>query len=153
MAMSESIFTPADLSEAEQYPTLGPAYFAARRVCEEAMVAFQAEHMKPLVEAFRQKVADELWTVIEDHLWNDTESNLQGKMWSMVDDLVEGILGDHRPWIVNQYALGERYDCKSIRKALALSIKDELGAAFHADLQDENERLRKELEDARRWGR
>jgi hypothetical protein len=141
-----SAFTESDIAEGEETPILGPAYFAARRVCEEAISAFEAEHMKPLVEKFKQSVADELWTVVENHLWNDTESNLQGKMWHMVDEIIEGILSDRKPWIVQRYALGKRYDLDQIRKALALSIKDQLGEAFHADLQEENEKLRKEIE-------
>jgi hypothetical protein len=139
-------FTESDMAEGEQYPTLGPAYFAARRVCEEAISAFEAEHMKPLVEKFQKSVADELWTVVENHLWNDTESNLQGKMWRMVDEIIKGILSGGPPWVAERYALGGRYDCDAIRKALALSIKDQLGEAFHADLQEENEKLRKEME-------
>jgi len=146
----ETVFTPEDFAEAERFTTLGPAYFSARRVCEQVMSAFEAEHMKPLVTAFRKEVESQLWESVHDHLWADTESNLQRTMWRMVDEIVHGILSDDRPWIAERYALGDRYDCAAIRKSLALSIKDELGATFAADLQAENEKLRKDLEWERR---
>lgn len=149
--MSETAFTSEDIAEGSSYGALGPAYFASRRVCEKAMEGFTAEHLKPLVKTVTDEFSEKLWTLVEDALWSDVEINLQGQMWRMVDEIVQGILSDHQPWIAKRYALGERYDCGEIRKALALSIKNELGAAFHADLQAENERLRKDLEDCRKW--
>ena len=149
--MTEQLITAQDIADGEQYRALGPAYFTSRRICEQATDGFTAEHLKPLVKTISDEFADKLWTLVEDALWSDTETNLQGRMWRMVDEIVQGILSDKHPWIAEKYALGERYDCEAIRKALALSIKDELGAAFHADLQAENERLRKDLEDCRRW--
>lgn len=149
--MSETAFTSEDIAEGSRYGNLGPAYFASRRVCEKAMEGFTAEHLKPLVKTVTDEFSEKLWALVEDALWSDVEMNLQGQMWRMVDEIVRGILSDSYPWIAVKYALGDRYDCGDVRKALALSIKDELGAAFHADLQTENERLRKDLEDCRKW--
>lgn len=150
MTETDEIFTAKDILDGHRHPTLGPVYFAARRICETAMAEFEAEHLKPLVEAFKKEVETQLWESIHDSIWSDTEMNLQGTMWRMVDEIVRCILSDNRPWISQQYALGERYDCEAIRKTLALSIKDELASAFHADLQVENEKLRKDLEWERR---
>lgn len=151
----EAVFTAEDIADGQRYLTLGPAYFAARRVCEKAMADFEAEHMKPLLKTITDEVSDKLLALVQDHLWSDAEMNLQGTMWRtmwrMVDEIVQGILSDHHPWIAQKYALHDRYDCAAIRKALALSIKDELAEAYHADLLAENEKLRKDLEWERRY--
>jgi hypothetical protein len=39
-------FTPDDLRQGEEHLTLGPAYFAARRVCQAQLEAFEAEHIQ-----------------------------------------------------------------------------------------------------------
>lgn len=81
-------------------------------------------------------------------LWSDAEMNLQGKSWRMVDEIVRGILSGEK-WLIERYALGDRYDCDKIREAVARHIPREIMQARIADLEAENERLRKDLGFAR----
>lgn len=145
--MSElpEIISDEDWSKSEGYDTLGPHYFTARRVCEEAMSGFTPEMMKPLIEEASKSFQDKLWEHIEDSLWCDTEMNLQGKMWHMIDDVVKAILGGNE-WAIKRYALGERYDCQSIRETLAKHIPEELQSARITDLEAEVKRLQESLE-------
>ena len=132
--MNNDTMTAKDIAEAEKYSSLGPAYFAARRICERAMVAFEAEHMKPLVEEFAKQVQDVLWDSVRDSLWSDVEMNLQGQMWDLVDNTVKALLTGER-WALERYALGSRYDCAAIRAAVASHIPKELQDPRIADLE------------------
>lgn len=147
----DTIFTEDDISQGEQYGTLGPGYFASRRICEKAMAEYEAHHLKPLVEKIGKEIVDDLWRTIEDCLWSDTELNLQGHMWRQVDEIVIAILSNEYPWIAKRYALGERYDCDKVRRSLAMSIRDELSLAINTDLEIENAQLRKEIEHLKRY--
>lgn len=132
--MNNDTMTPEDIAKAENYPSLGPAYYAAWRVCKRAMVAFEAEHMKPLVEEFAKQVQDVLWDSVRDSLWSDVEMNLQGQMWDLVDRTVKALLTGER-WALEKYALGSRYDCAAIRAAVASHIPKELQDLRIADLE------------------
>lgn len=140
--------TEEDWKFAESHTQLGPAYEFASRVCERHFEYFKDEHMDPLISAVVDQVREKLWESVEDHLWSDVEMNLQNKMWSAVDGIVEGILGG-RPWVFNRYVTGERYNCEEIRKTLAAYVPKELQDARIADLERENELLRSRL--ANRW--
>ena len=140
--------TDADIAEGTEHLTLGPAYFAARRVCASAIEAFEAEHMAPIVKKLTDEVTDKLWDVVRDHLWSDTEYNLQGQMWRMVDDCVKALLSGEE-WAVRKFALGERYDCEKVRAAVAKHIPVELQDARIADLEKEVARLQESLKWAR----
>lgn len=132
--MNNDTMTAEDIAEAEKYSSLGPAYFAAQRICKRAMVAFEAEHMKPLVEEFAKQVQDVLWDSVRDSLWDDTEMNLQGRMWDLVDRTVKALLTGEQ-WALERYALGSRYDCAAIRAAVASHIPTELQDPRIADLE------------------
>ena len=147
--MTEADFTEADLKQGAQHLTLGPAYFAARRVCQAHLEAFEAEHMRPLIQKFTKELADEVWTTVQDSLWSDTEYNLQGQMWRMVDQCVLPLLSGEG-WAVGKYALGERYDCEKVRATVAKHVPAELQDARVADLEAEVKKLREQLEWARR---
>lgn len=137
-------FTDKDLTDGAEYPALGPAYFAARRVCEKHLEAFQAEHMRPLIDAAAKEFTDKLWDSVRDHLWSDTEANLQSRMWTMADSIVQALLSGEQ-WAVNKYLLGERYDCAKARATVAALVPKELQDARVADLEAEVERLNKDL--------
>ena len=143
--------TPEDIAEAEKYPPLGPAYFAARRICERAMVAFEAEHMKPLVEEFAKQVQDVLWDSVRDSLWSDVEMNLQGQMWDLVDKTVKALLTGER-WALKRYALGSRYDFAAIRAAVASHIPTELQEPRIADLEAVVKEQKETIDFLRRHG-
>jgi len=143
--MTDKILTDDDWAQSESYNTLGPAYFAARRVCDEATKSFTDEMMEPLVKDAADAFTEKLWDHIRDYLWDDTRENLQSKMWHMVDDIVKAILGGNE-WAIKRYVLGERYDCENVRKQLAALIPEQLQSKTIKDLQAEVERLRKDNE-------
>lgn len=143
--MSEDVFTDADMAEAADYDALGPAYFAARRVCEGAMAAFDSEHMKPIVKKASDEFYEQLLASVQDYLWSNVEMNFQTKMYSMVDQTVRALLGGEE-WALKRYALGSRYDCAKVREAVAKHVPKELQDARIVDLEDELKRLRSDLE-------
>lgn len=142
-------FSDKSLTEGLQSPTLGPAYFEARDVAARYMEKFEAEHFKPLIDKMVDEVRERLWGDFQDFLLSDTELNLQGEMWRMVDGVVEAILGG-KPWALNKYALGERHDCEAVRAAVAKHIPAELQDKRVADLEAELERLKRDIEFYRR---
>lgn len=133
-AGADPAFTDDDFMEADGYPTLGPAYFAARRTAEKFMAPFEAEHFKPLVEKFAADFQDKLWSDLEASLLSDVESNLQGSMWRMVDQTVQALLGGNK-WALERYALGDKYDCGEIRAVVAKHIPVELQDKRIAELE------------------
>lgn len=134
--MTDSIFTEDDMAKASEYPVLGPAYFASRRIVEELMAKFEAEDFKPLIESFEKKFSEKLWNAVADSLLVDTESNLQGEMHRMVDDCVMALLGGEG-WALERWALTDRYDGVKIRAAVAAHIPQELQDKRVADLEKE----------------
>lgn len=143
--MSDNQFDAEFLSEGEEYPNLGPAYFDARKVAERCMANFQAEHFKPLVDDVTTKINDAIWTAVQDSMLADVEMNLQGEMWRMVDNCVTAILGGSR-WALEKYALGSRYDCDQIRAAVAKHIPAEIQVERVADLEAEVKLLKERCE-------
>jgi len=142
--MTDDIFTEADMKSAAECPTLGPAYFASRRITERFIASFEAEHFKPLIDEFEKKFADALWNSVSASLLADTESNLTGEMFRMVDACVKAIL-EGKGWALNKYVLSERYDGERIRAAVASLVPRELQDKRIEDLEDEVKRLREQL--------
>lgn len=142
----EPLLNPAD---AEKYKTLGPAYFAARCVVEQAVAPFTADMMQSVVKEIADKLYTQLQDIIEDALWSDAELNLQGKMWRMVDETVQALLSGEK-WAVERYCLGSRYDHDKVRAAIARHIPEELQNVRIADLEQEVADLKKSLEWERR---
>lgn len=143
------MFAEKSLEEAAKFDTLGPAYFEARAIVDRHMEKFESEHFKPLIEAFTKQFQDALWDSVRDHLLSDTEMNLQGSMYRMVDDCVAALLGGQE-WALKRYALG-KYNQDELRAAVAKHIPRELQDARIADLEEKNERMRKDLEFYRRY--
>lgn len=142
--MADDVFTADDLAKADEYDGLGPAYFAARHVCEGAMEAFQAEHMEPLLKDASDKFYKKLLDAVQEHLWSNAEMNLQSRMYQMVDRTVHALLGGE-DWAIKRYVFG-RYDCVATRAAVAKLIPKELQDARIADLEAELGKLRSDLE-------
>jgi hypothetical protein len=141
-------FAEKSLKEAIAYPTLGPAYFEARAIVEKQMAKFEAEQFEPLIKKFADAFRGKLWESVQDHLLSDTEMNLQGEMYRMVDACMYAILGGER-WAIERYAL-HNYDARKAREAIAKCIPAELQDARIADLEGEVKRLRESLEMYRR---
>lgn len=142
--MHDTIFTDDDLQQGTETLVLGPAYFASRRIAERFMAAFEAEHFKTLIDKFTKDFSNELWAGVADHMLSDTESNLSGEMWRMVDRCVAGILSGEK-WVLDKYALCDRVDCEKVRAAVAAHIPRELQDKRILDLEAEVEALKKSL--------
>lgn len=118
------------------------------RIVEASCAALKSEHAKEIADVVAKQVYDRIQEVVEASLWSDAEMNLQGKMWSMVDEMIKGILGGDLA-AMKRYTLGHRYDCEAVRKAIATHIPQEIMNARIADLEAEN----KSLQDALRLER
>jgi hypothetical protein len=126
--------TTEDIAQAEHYESLGPGYFAARRIAERLMAGVEAEPLKKVA----QKVVDDIQTAVyeyvEDHMRSDMESNLQGHLAGMVDDTVKALLAGET-WAMNRYPLSKRYDAVDVRAACAKHGGEPLLMARIADLE------------------
>lgn len=147
--MEDAQITDEHIEAADGFTTLGPAYFAARDIAGRYMENFKSEHFKPLVEEFTRQFKNRLWGDVDQFLVDDTESNLQGRIWRMVDEIVSAILGKHE-WAYKKYALGTKYDCEEIRAKIAALIPKEIQDARIADLEDEIANLKRSLTWAQR---
>ena len=134
--------------EAKGYESLGPAYFAARRVVDAAVQDFQDKELEPLVKASVDAFYSKLQDAVETSLWSDAEMNLQGKMWHMVDETVKALLTGEK-WALERYCLGSRYEHEKVRAAVAAHIPQELQDKRVADLEAQVLQLSKDLSWAR----
>lgn len=145
------MFTEKALEEASKFETLGPAYFDAREIVAKHMEKFEPEHFKPLIESFTKQFQDALWDTVRDHLLQDTELNVHGAMYRMVDDCVAALLSGEQ-WALRRYALG-KYSQEKIREAVARHIPRELQDARIVDLEEEVKRLKDRVRSHERAGR
>lgn len=139
------VVTQAHVESSKGYETLGPAYFAAREIAEKFMAGFEAEHFEPLAKRFSKELYEQINESIQAWLLADTENNLHGSMWRMVDDCVKALLSGER-WAIEKYALGPRYEAEKIRAAVAAHIPQELQDARIADLEAEVKKLKEDNE-------
>lgn len=145
----EAQITTEDVRQAEKYPSLGPAYFVARRVAENVMKGVEAEHFEPLIKKFSDELYDKIREATENFLQSDAESNVQGHIYHLVDQMVFGLLSGEK-WVMDRYVLAERHDGEKVRATVAKHIEEPLAAARIKDLEAQVERLRKDVEWLRR---
>lgn len=141
--------TADDLREAESYGSLGPEYFASRRVVEAFMAKYEAEAFKPLIDKFVEEFRDRLWSDVVDYLLSDTEENLHSAVRRMVRDSVQALLTGEE-WAMRRYPFADYSDGEKVRKAVAVHGGDELALARIGDLEKEIASLKQQLEWARR---
>lgn len=149
--MSVADFTAEDLAEGAAYQSLGPEYFAARRVSQEFMAKFKEEHFKPLVDEFTDQFRDKLWSDICDYLIADTENNIQSSVCRMVEGTIQALLTGEE-WAMKRYPYCDYRDGEKIRKRIAEHSGDEIARRRIADLEAENKRLSSDLAYARGRG-
>lgn len=141
--MSE-VFTDEDVLKATTAPTLGPAYFAARRMGEALMVGAEAS---PFV-AVAKKCIDEIQVAVyqyaEDYLRNDMEDNLAGHVRDMVERTVRALLTGEE-WAMRQYPMAQYHDGEKVRAAVAKHGGEPLLLARITDLEKEVARLTETL--------
>jgi hypothetical protein len=138
-------YTAEDLAEGEREPVLSPEYFAARRVAEELMGKFTAEHFKPLIDEFTDQFRDKLWDGVRDYLIADTELNVHSKVGEMVEGTIRALLSGEE-WAMRRYPFCDYRDGEKIRKAIAAHSGDEIAQQRIADLEKEVERLKSDNE-------
>lgn len=136
------MFAQEDVDKGTGYG-LGPAYFDARRVCENFMSKFENEQFKPLVDKLADQINERLWEDLQSSLLMDTEINLQGEIYRMVDNCVEALLSGQE-WAIKKYVLGQ-YNQEKLREAVAKHITVELQDARIKDLEAELKRVKDDL--------
>lgn len=136
------------IKEGEHYDSLGPNYFAGRQIAAAFMEKFQGEHFTPLVDEFVKQFKEKMWEQVQDYLIDDIENGLQQAIWYQIDRSVEGLLSGET-WAVNKYVLGGRHDCEKIRAAIAKHIPVELQDKRIADLEEQLDNAKKDLQFAR----
>jgi len=147
MAYSEEI-----TEQANEHPSLGAEYFAAREAVERFLKHWQDEHaeqladaiMRPVLDAVMEKVRD----AFRDWLLLDAEYNAHLTMSHMVEDSVRALIGgDH--WANVKYISPEGYRTEKVRETLAKLYSDPVKDGRIADLEKEVENLLESL----RWAR
>jgi hypothetical protein len=136
------------IDQAKGYESLGPQYFAARKIAEAFMVQFQAEHFEALIEKAAGDFRQKMWDSLHDYLLGDTESNLHTSIWRQIDGSVEALLSGEE-WALQRYALGSRYDHEKVRAAVAKHIPQELQDKRIADLEAQLAQAQENLRFAR----
>lgn len=116
--------------------TVGPEYFASRRLAEAMMRKFEAEHLKSIVDMISTAVSDKLWDDVRDYLLQDTESNIQGAVENMVQQTIDALLTG-KEWAMRRYPYAEYSRGEEIRKAVAVHGGDVLLAQRIQDLEAE----------------
>ena len=141
-------------AEAEQHPTLGAEYFAARESVERYVAKFQEQHAYQLAEAIMKPVLDavheKVWGSFRDHLLSDTEDNLQTEMRRMVENSVRALLGGEK-WASLKYIEYPYSEGQKVRETLAKLHSDPIKDGRIADLEAEVKRLTEQLEYSRRY--
>ena len=144
-----SAITPEDVAQSDGYETLGPGYFAARRIAEQLMAGVESDPFKKVAEKVTDDIRTAVYEYVEDHMRSDMESNLKSHIVDMVDSTVKALLTGEK-WAMERYPLSTRYDAVDMRAACAKHGGEPLLMQRIADLEKEQERLRQHLEWARR---
>lgn len=140
--------TDADVEQAANYETLGPGYFAARRVAEGVMAGVEVEPLKKVATKVVDDIRDAVYEYVEDHMRSDMEANLQGHLVDMVDSTVSALLTGEA-WAMNRYPLSTRYNAVDVRAACAKHGGEPLLMARIADLEKRVAELSESLRFAR----
>lgn len=138
------IFTDDDMKQGEGMAPLGPAYFASQRIVEGLMEGADAEPFKAVVERCSEQIREAVYEYVEDHLMSDLESNIQSRVWRMVDDTVNALLTGEQ-WAMQRYPYNKYTDGQKVREAVAKHGGDALLMARIADLEEANKRLHESL--------
>lgn len=125
-------FTAADHAAAEDYPSLGPEYFASRRVVDNLFERLTESGLEQVVDKTVRDIQDKLWDAVRDHLLSDASQNVMGHMRQMVEGTVFAILQGRR-WALERYPLSKYHDGQSVRLAIVEHCGTELIAKVARD--------------------
>lgn len=132
--------TSDDIAESNG-SSLGPGYFAARRIMERLMKDADQFDWSPIIKKAQDNFYEGLLSAVEGSLVYDAESNVQGHIRQMVDDTVRAILIGER-WALERYPLAKYYDGASLRRLILRRAGTELLALHDAEDQWGNTRER-----------
>lgn len=140
-------FTKDDLEAGENAPELGPVYFDARRVVEKFLHDFETKQFSTMLEKFSGELYDKINDNIAEYLLSDVESNLHLELHRIVDNCVNALLTGEA-WALKHYVLKNNFNHQhnKIREAIAKHIPVELQDLRIKTLEDENARLRADVE-------
>lgn len=142
-----------DIEQAENgYETLGPAYFAARRIAEGVWRGSDEQPFKGVAKKAAEQVREVLYDYVETHMLSDLEVNFQGALYRLVDDTVKALLIG-QSWAMSRYPLSTRYDAVEVRAAVAKHGGEPLLMARIADLETEIARLNADIAREREYRR
>lgn len=145
MTYSEEITT-----QANEHPSLGAEYYAAREAAERFLKHWQEEHAEQLAEAIMKPILDavqkKVWDAFRDWLLTDAEYNAQLTMARMVEDSVRALIGGDK-WANVKYISPEGYRADKVRETLAKLYSDDIKDGRIADLEKEVASLKEQL----RW--
>ena len=145
--------TDTDIEQALRYDTLGPAYFAARRVAEQLMKGAESDPFQKVASKVIDQIRDAVYEYVEDHIRSDMESNLQSHLVDKIDSTVAALLTGNE-WAMSRYPLSKRYDAVEVRAACAKHGGEPLLMARIADLEKRVSELTESLrfeQDCRRY--
>lgn len=143
--------TKEDVTGHPGFESLGPAYYAARRIAESVMNNSDAEHpFKQVADKATKLISESLYDYIETHILSDLEVNFQGHLYRLVDDTVKAILSGQR-WALDRYPLSRKYDGNQLRTAIFECVGDEMRNARIIDLEKEVVNLKETIETLRRY--
>ncbi|NDA94063.1 MAG: hypothetical protein EBX90_12430, partial [Betaproteobacteria bacterium] len=87
------MITEEDVTGHPGFESLGPAYYAARRIAESVLNNSDAEHpFKQAADKATELIREALYDYVETHMLSDLEVNFQGHLYRLVDDTVSAIL-------------------------------------------------------------
>lgn len=139
-------------AKAEEHPSLGAEYFAARDHAERFLKEWQEEHAEQLAKDILKPVLDiiqdKVWDAFRDHLLSDAELNAAGAMRAMVESSVRALIGGEK-WANVKYIEYPYREGQKVRETLAKMHSDPIKDGRIADLEKEVERLTEQL----RWHR
>lgn len=143
------VFTAEDLEKAAHHETLGPAYFASRRVAETLMLGAESDPLKSVVKKCTEEIKQAAYAYIEAHILSDLECNLQHHIQCMTERSVQALLTGEE-WAMRQYPFAKYHDGEAVRAAVAKHGGEPLLLARIADLEKRIDELKQQLEWARR---
>ena len=118
--------------QANECPTLGPEYFAGRRIAERMFRNMEPEFFKPFVDKAADEMADALWDKVRDSLLMDTEYNVHGAIRHMVEQTVFALLSGQQ-WAMERYPYEGYSSGAAVRKAIADEHGRELYDRYYSD--------------------
>ncbi len=142
--MTDNGFTDEDLRKAQEYPVLGPTYFAAQRSVEALFEGAEAAHFKAHVNKTVDVIREALLNYVESWIVSDLQLNIATYIRQMLENTVHALLTGE-PWALERYPLAKTQDGEKVRAAIAQYVGDAVIKRRVEELEADNARLRESL--------